>query len=55
MLAYPYVRGEHIIGIIWLLRVIQGIALAVYSSCVVAVLVSCIPKGQSARGFLSFP
>lgn len=54
MLAYPYVRGEHIIGIIWLLRVIQGIALAVYSSCVVAVLVSCIPKGQSARGFALF-
>ena len=54
MLAYPYVRGEHVIGIIWLLRIIQGIALAVYSSCTVAVLVSCIPKGQSARGFALF-
>ncbi len=54
MLAYPYVLGEHVIGIIWLLRIIQGIALAVYSSCTVAVLVSCIPKGQSAKGFALF-
>lgn len=54
MLAYSYVGGEHAIGAIWLLRVIQGIALAVYSSCTVAVLVSCIPRGQSARGFALF-
>lgn len=54
MLAYPYVRGEHATCAIWLLRVIQGIALAVYSSCTVAVLVSCIPRGQSARGFALF-
>ncbi len=54
LLAYPYVQGEHVIGVIWLLRIIQGIALAVYSSCTVAVLVSCIPTGQSARGFALF-
>jgi len=36
------------------LRVMQGIALAVFSSCSVAVLVSCIPVGQSARGFALF-
>ena len=37
-----------------LLRLIQGISLAVYSSCVIAVLVSCIPTGQSAKGFAIF-
>ena len=36
------------------MRIIQGVALAVYSSCTVAVLVSCIPRGQSARGFALF-
>ena len=41
----------------WLLlalRIVQGIFLAIYSSCVVSVLVSCIPPGQSARGFALF-
>ncbi|MDD4701573.1 MAG: MFS transporter [Desulfovibrio sp.] len=54
MLAYAYVGGPHVIGLIWMLRIVQGIALAVFSSCTVAVLVSCIPKGQSARGFAIF-
>ena len=54
MLAYPYVAGPHVLGLILLLRVVQGIALAVFSSCTIAVLVSCIPKGQSARGFAIF-
>ena len=54
MLAYPYVGGPHIIELILLLRVVQGIALAVFSCCTVSVLVSCIPKGQSARGFAIF-
>ncbi len=54
MLAYPYVGGPHVIGMILLLRVVQGIALAVFSCCTVAVLVGCIPKGQSARGFAIF-
>ena len=54
MLAYTYVGGPHVIGLIWVLRIVQGIALAVFSSCTVAVLVSCIPKGQSARGFAIF-
>ena len=54
MLAYPYVAGPHVLGLILLLRVVQGIALAVFSCCTIAVLVSCIPKGQSARGFAIF-
>ena len=36
------------------LRIVQGIALAVFSCCTVAVLVDCIPPGQSARGFALF-
>ena len=54
MLAYPYVGGAHTIGMVLLLRVVQGIALAVFSCCTVSVLVSCIPAGQSARGFAIF-
>ena len=54
MLGYAHVGGPHAIGMIWALRIVQGIALAVFSSCTVAVLVSCIPKGQSARGFAIF-
>lgn len=54
MLGYSHVGGPHVIGMIWALRIVQGIALAVFSSCTVAVLVSCIPKGQSARGFAIF-
>ena len=54
MLAYPHVGGAHVIGMVLLLRVVQGIALAVFSCCTVSVLVSCIPAGQSARGFAIF-
>lgn len=36
------------------LRMVQGLALAAFSSSVVSVLVRCIPKGQSARGFALF-
>ena len=54
MLAYPYVGGAHTIGMVLLLRVVQGISLAVFSCCTVSVLVSCIPAGQSARGFAIF-
>lgn len=54
MLAYPLVPADHVVGVVWLLRIVQGISLAIYSCCVVAVMVSCIPKGQSARGFAIF-
>ncbi len=54
MLAFPLVPSSHVVGLVLCLRVIQGIALAVYSSCTTAVLVSCIPPGQSARGFALF-
>lgn len=54
MLAYPHVQGPHLIGLILFLRIAQGIALAVFSCCTVSVLVGCIPKGQSARGFAIF-
>lgn len=54
MLAYPFVGGPHLVGWVLFLRLAQGVALAVFSCCTVAVLVSCIPKGQSARGFALF-
>lgn len=56
MLAYPFLAGgPHFVGIVAGMRALQGVALSVYSTCVTAVLVSCIPKGQSARGFALFP
>lgn len=54
MLAFPLVPSGHVVELVLCLRVVQGIALAVYSSCTTAVLVSCIPPGQSARGFALF-
>ena len=54
MLVYPYVTPHDAVGTILALRLVQGIALAVYSCCTVAVLVDCIPPGQSARGFALF-
>lgn len=54
LLAYPYVQPANAVPVIFFLRVIQGVALAVYSSCTIAVLVNCIPPGQSARGFALF-
>lgn len=36
------------------LRAVQGFFLALFSTSVTAVLVSCIPPGQSARGFALF-
>lgn len=54
MLAYPLTPAAHVVGVVWLLRIVQGISLAVYSCCVVAVMVGCIPVGQSARGFAIF-
>lgn len=54
MLAYPFVQGQYVVETVLVMRIIQGIALAVYSTCSVSVLVSCIPKGQSARGFALF-
>ncbi len=36
------------------LRVLQGFALAIFSSCSTSLLVGCIPPGQSARGFALF-
>jgi MFS family permease len=36
------------------LRVIQGLFLALFSSCTVALMVTCFPKGQSAKGFAIF-
>lgn len=54
MLAYPFVQPHNAIEVILALRLLQGVALAVYSACTVAVLVECIPPGQSARGFALF-
>lgn len=54
MLAYPAVSPAGAVGTILVLRLVQGIALAVFSCCTVAILVDCIPPGQSARGFALF-
>lgn len=54
MLVYPYVTPVAAVQTILAMRIIQGIALAVFSCCTVAVLVDCIPPGQSARGFALF-
>ncbi|MBQ7585632.1 MAG: MFS transporter [Desulfovibrionaceae bacterium] len=54
LLCYPWVSSSFAIPAILSLRVIQGLALAIYSSCTVTMLVNCIPNGQSARGFALF-
>ncbi|MBR4742440.1 MAG: MFS transporter, partial [Desulfovibrio sp.] len=51
MLCYPWVQEELAVSQIFCLRLLQGLSLAVYSSCTISLLVDCIPKGQSARGF----
>ncbi|MDE5833797.1 MAG: MFS transporter [Desulfovibrio sp.] len=54
MTLYPFVSASGAIPMILCLRLIQGVALAIYSACTVGVLVECIPPGQSARGFALF-
>lgn len=54
MVIYPYVTPGNAIPVILTLRIVQGMALAIYSACTVGVLVECIPPGQSARGFALF-
>lgn len=54
MLCYPFIGPAEAIPAILALRLIQGIALAIYSACTIGVLVDCIPPGQSARGFALF-
>ncbi len=51
MFTYAHLDSPYAI---LLLRMTQGLALAAFSSSVVSVLVRCIPKGQSARGFALF-
>lgn len=51
MFTYAYLESPYSI---LLLRMGQGLALAAFSSSVISVLVRCIPKGQSARGFALF-
>lgn len=54
MVAYPFVPPAEAIPIVLGLRLVQGVALAIYSACTISVLVQCIPPGQSARGFALF-
>lgn len=54
MLCYPLVHASYAVPMVFGMRIVQGIALAIYSACTVAVLVDCIPPGQSARGFALF-
>lgn len=54
MVIYPFITPSDAIPMIFAIRIVQGIALAIYSACTVGVLVECIPPGQSARGFALF-
>jgi MFS family permease len=54
MLAYLWIPETNVVTAVLTLRVLQGIAIAVQSSCIISVLVNCIPPGQSARGFALF-
>jgi MFS family permease len=54
MLGYLWLPETCLVEGVLALRVIQGIAIAVQSSCITSVLVNCIPPGQSARGFALF-
>jgi MFS family permease len=54
MLGYLWLPGAYLVEGVLALRVTQGIAIAVQSSCITSVLVNCIPPGQSARGFALF-
>ena len=54
MLVYPFANPANAVPLILGLRIIQGVALAIYSACTIGVLVECIPPGQSAKGFALF-
>ena len=54
LLGYPLVKPDLAIPEIFVLRLLQGFFVAVYSSCTITLLVNCIPEGQSARGFAIF-
>jgi MFS family permease len=54
MLGYLWLPETCLVGGVLALRIMQGIAIAVQSSCITSVLVNCIPPGQSARGFALF-
>lgn len=54
MPVYPFITQSYAIPAIMAIRLVQGVALAVYSACTVSVLVQCIPPGQSAKGFAIF-
>ena len=54
MLGYLWLPETCLAGGVLALRIMQGIAIAVQSSCITSVLVNCIPPGQSARGFALF-
>lgn len=54
MLSYPFVPHQYAVPVVMALRLIQGVALAVYLAGTISVLVECIPPGQSAKGFALF-
>ncbi|MDO5536526.1 MAG: MFS transporter [Desulfovibrionaceae bacterium] len=55
-LVYQYLdpASQGFVWVLLLLRIVQGFFMAIFSACSVALLVSCIPPGQSARGFAIF-
>ncbi|MDR2574324.1 MAG: MFS transporter [Desulfovibrio sp.] len=54
MTGYLWLPEKYLVEGVLALRMLQGIAIAVQSSCITSVLVNCIPPGQSARGFALF-
>ena len=56
LLAYQYLDPTSPLfeWYLLILRLVQGFFLAIFSSCVISLLVECIPPGQSARGFALF-
>ena len=56
LLAYQYLNPTSPLfeWYLLILRLVQGFFLAIFSSCVISLLVECIPPGQSARGFALF-
>ena len=54
LLFYPCIESDNAVWAIFCLRALHGFCLGIYSCCTISLLVACIPKGQSARGFALF-
>ncbi|MDO5536527.1 MAG: MFS transporter [Desulfovibrionaceae bacterium] len=56
LLTYQFLSPDSVFfeWILLALRIVQGFFLAIFGACTTTLLVSCIPPGQSARGFALF-